>query len=190
MCGAEGKCGRRGSAGLLKAYGLLRDHRNHRVGRASGREYLPSEKERHQVVSNLSVPEFWALALPTRPGVGVGPGTVQAASWWSGGERGPFLGGLQCQGSQPWPRCQHCPWRRKNIPKKKPVSDEPTPRPQPHSPSPQHPGLCTQPGSRKPLLLGLPKAMTQGWKGEAGGCGGLCIGPSICLSTGGSLPGS
>lgn len=42
--------------------------------------------------------------------------------------RGPLLGGLQSQ---------HCPWRRKNIPKKKPVTDEPHALPShPRSPPP------------------------------------------------------
>lgn len=181
-----------GATGLSKAQGLLRDHGNHRAGRASGREYLPSEKERRRVVSNLSVPEFWALALPTRPGVGEG-------GWgWSQelfklplggpvGRGGPCSVVSSLREVSPGPGVSTAHGEGKTYPRKSQFQMSPRPAPHPHSPASQHPGLCTQPGDQKPPPLGLPKAMAQGWKGEAGGCGGLCLGPSICLSTGGSL---
>lgn len=98
---------------------------------------------------------------------------------------GHFLHGLQAQGSQPWPRLQHCPWTRKIPPKRKPVTDEPHGLPShPHSHARLHPGLCTQPGGEKPLPLGLLMAMIQGLEAEAGGCEGLHIGPSVCPQVG------
>lgn len=98
----------------------------------------PLGKRHLQVVCNLSRPESWASALPTQWGRGQETSMLPLGGLV--GERGPLLGGLQSQGGQPWPRPQHCPWRRKNIPKKKPVTDEPhpaLPSPSPHPAAPR-----------------------------------------------------
>lgn len=115
---------------------------------------------------------------PPRPRGGVR--ICAAVSWWFGGERQGFLGGPQSQGSGPWPRAQHCPRRKKNIPKKKSqLQMSPCPAPHPGSPAPPHPGLCAQPGGEKPPPLGLLVAMIQGLKVEAGGRAGLRVGGSV-----------
>lgn len=114
-------------------------------------------------------------------------GNAHAASWWLSRGEGALAPVVATpEGSQPRPRPPHRPWRRKDIPKKKPVTDEPrTPAPPSPSPAPLHPRVCTQPGGEKPLPLGQLRAMIQGLKVEAGGCGGLHLGLSICPSVGG-----
>ena len=52
--------------------------------------------------------------------------------------------------------------------------------PSPYLPPLQHPGLCTQPGGEEPLPPGRLTAMIQDLNVEAGGCGGVRAGPSVC----------
>lgn len=91
------------------------------------------------MVPSLSVLESWVLALPARPGWGrVGPENVSAASWWFGGERGPFFGGLQSQGISPGPGLSTAHgegkiYQRKSQLPMSPTPCPPIPIPLPHS---------------------------------------------------------
>ena len=67
-----------------------------------------------------------------------------AVSWWFGGKGGASSTVSSLKGVSPGPRRQHCPWRRKNIPEKKPVTGEPTPCPPIPVPRPR----CTQDSAR------------------------------------------
>ena len=169
--------------------GLLRDPWNPRVGRAAGRKCLPSGKGQLPEGTPPGMPESWVLST-AHPGHGWrnrgGVRKDMCCFLVAGGGWGCFLGGLQLQGRQLWPRAQHCPWQTKNIPKKMPVTDEPCALPPIPVPPPHSTQDCTQPGGEEPLPLGLLMAMIQDLNVEAGGCGGLRVGPSICLSSGGS----
>lgn len=130
-----------------------------RVGRASGRKPLPSGKGQLPVAPSLNWVGSWALSTAHPVGWGRGGGVRirTTVSWGFHRWKEHFLDGLQFQGSQPWPRPQHCPWRRKNIPKKKPVTDEPTPCPPLPVPLPRcTPDSTHSQEAREPFLWDCP----------------------------------